>query len=183
MDSETQTPDHRSTRFSVRPLARFGKGVDFTLWIQRMELYLKEANVPDEKNSQELVSLLEDEAFHIVSQMGYLRDDAIDYTAVKKCLEKQFAPPSVEFEWQRKLQMAQQKSAESFTEFAAQLRMLADRAFPSWQPNDRLEMARNQFINGVHSSTIQLTFLQEQPQTLDDAVTLATQLEAVELAQ
>ena len=148
-----------------------------------MELYLKEAKVPDEKKGQELVSLLEDEAFRIVSQMGFLCDDAIDYTAVKKCLEKQFAPPGVELEWQRKLHMAQQKSAESLTEFAARLRMLADRAFPSWQPEDRLEMARNQFINGVLSSTIQLKLLQEQPQTLDDVITLATQLEGVELAQ
>ena len=46
--------------------------------------------------------------------------------------------------------------------------ILRDRAFPSWQPKDRLEMARNQFINGVLSSTIQLKLLQEQPQTLDD---------------
>ena len=84
-----------------------------------MELYLKEANVPDEKKGQELVSLLEDEAFRIVSQMGYLSDDAIDYTAVKKCSEKQFAPPGVELEWQRKPHTAQQKSAESPTEFAA----------------------------------------------------------------
>ena len=54
--------------------------MDFTFWIQRGELYLKEANVPDEKKGQELVSLLEDEAFCIVSQMGC--DDAIDYTVV-----------------------------------------------------------------------------------------------------
>ena len=115
-----------------------------------VELYLKEAKVPDKKKGQELVSLLEDEAFRIVSQMGFLCDDAIDYTAVKKCLEKQFAPPGVELEWQRKLHMAQQKSAESLTEFAAQLRMLADRAFPSWQPEDRLEMARNQWCSFIH---------------------------------
>ena len=88
----------------------------------------------------------------------------------------QFAPPGVELEWQQKLHMAQQKSTESLMEFAAQLRMLADRAFPSWQPEDRLEMARNQFMNGVLSSTIQLKLLQEQPQTLGDVVTLATQL-------
>ena len=93
------------------------------------------------------------------------------------------AIPGVELEWQRKLHTAQQKSAESLTEFAARLRMLADRSFPSWKPIDRLEMVRNQFINGVLSSTIQLKLLQEQPPALDDAVTLATQLEAVELAQ
>ena len=81
MTSESQPADHRPTRFSVRPPARFGKGADFTLWIQRVELYLREANVPDRKKGQELISLLEDEAFCIVSQMGFLSDDAIDYTA------------------------------------------------------------------------------------------------------
>ena len=92
MDAQSQTADadHRPTRFSVRPPARFGKGVDFTLWIQRVELHLKEAR------RKERSRVLEDESFRIVSQMGYLSDDAIDYTAVKKCLEKQFAPPGVE---------------------------------------------------------------------------------------
>ena len=37
--------------------------------------------------------------------------------------------------------------------------MLADKAFPSWKANNRLEMARNQFINGVLSSFIQLKLM------------------------
>ena len=152
---------------------------------------------------------------------------AIDYTAVKKCLEKHFAPPGVEFEWQLKLHMAlvsypdphrscgwitsplreysrsgdvihpqlrcgsgyetnmaQQKSAESLTGVC---RMHGCECWPielfhyGNRKTCKLEMARN---HGVYLSTIQLKLLQEQPQTLDDVVTLATQLlEAVELVQ
>ena len=72
-------------RFSVRPPARLVAGTDFTLWIQRVELYMKEAEIPDE--GQELVSLLEDDAFRIVSQMGLLCADKVEYTAVKMCLQ------------------------------------------------------------------------------------------------
>ena len=64
----------RVTRYSVRPPSRFvGKGAaDFRLWIQRVELYFREADVPRDKRGQELASLLDDEPFRIVSQMGLL---------------------------------------------------------------------------------------------------------------
>ena len=43
----------KTPRFSVRPPpARFFAGSDFTLWIQRVELYMKEAEIPDEKKGQ-----------------------------------------------------------------------------------------------------------------------------------
>ena len=61
--------------------------------------------------------------------------------------------------------------------------MLADKAFPSWKANERLKMARNQFINGVISSSIQLKLMQERPNTFDGAITLACQLESIESAQ
>ena len=175
--------EKKTARFSVRPPARFVSGTDFTLWIQRVELYMKEAEIPDETKGQELVSLLEDDAFRIVSQMGLRCADKVEYTAVKTCLERQFSAAGVELEWQRRLHAAQQKSTESLTEFAGRLRMLADKAFPSWKANERLEMACNQFINGVISSSIQLKLMQERPNTFGGAVTLACQLESIESAQ
>ena len=96
MGDEKKTP-----RFSVRPPARFVAGTDFTLWIQRVELYMKEAEIPDEKKGRELVSLLEDDAFRIVSQMGLLCADKVEYAAVKMCLQRQFSPAGVGLEWQR----------------------------------------------------------------------------------
>ena len=40
--------------------------------MQRVELYFREAEVPEDKRGQELASLLDDEPFRIVSQMGLL---------------------------------------------------------------------------------------------------------------
>ncbi|KAL5515817.1 hypothetical protein EMCRGX_G001039 [Ephydatia muelleri] len=98
--------ERRPTRFSARPPPRFATGTDFSLWIKRVELYIQEAGLPEEKKGAELVSLLEG-----------------------------------------------------------------------------LEVARNQFIQGILSSTIQLKLLTDSPETLDDAVKLAYRLQTAELAQ
>eukprot|EP00731_Ephydatia_muelleri_P034851 Em0081g16a len=146
--------ERRPTRFSARPPPRFATGTDFSLWIKRVELYIQEAGLPEEKKGAELVSLLEDEPFRIVSQLGLA-----------------------------KMHVARQKAGESVLEFAGRLRVLADKGYPSWPPERRLEVARNQFVQGILSSTIQLKLLTDSPETLDDAVKLAYRLQTAELAQ
>ena len=108
----------------------------------------------------------------------------IDYAAVKECLEKQFAPSGIQLEWQRKFHTGQQGQSESLIEFSARLRMLVDKAYPSWAAEERLELVRNQFIHGILSSSIyiQLKLLQEQVDTLEAAIELACRLESVESA-
>ena len=82
----------KAVRFSARPPPRFAKGSDFNLWVQRLELYFKEADVPAEKRGEELVSLLEDDAFRIVSQLGFVGGDGVEYGAVKTCLRSSLHP-------------------------------------------------------------------------------------------
>ena len=174
--------ERRPTRFSARPPPRFATGTDFSLWIKRVELYIQEAGLPEEKKGAELVSLLEDEPFRIVSQLG-LVSETVEYDAVKACLASHFSPDGVELEWQAKMHVARQKAGESVLEFAGRLRVLADKGYSSWPPERRLEIARNQFIQGILSSTIQLKLLTDSPETLDDAVKLAYRLQTAELAQ
>lgn len=69
----------KAVRFSARPPPRFAKGSDFNLWVQRLELYFKEADVPAGKRGEELVSLLEDDAFRIVSQLGLIGSDGVEW--------------------------------------------------------------------------------------------------------
>ena len=57
------------TRFSARPPPRFATDSDFNLWIKQVEVYIQEVGLPEEKKGAELVSLLEDESFRIVSQL------------------------------------------------------------------------------------------------------------------
>ena len=61
--------------------------------------------------------------------------------------------------------------------------MLADKAYPGWSGEQRQEVVRNQFMQGVTSPSIQLQLMREMPATLDQALDLARHLESVELAQ
>ena len=151
-----------AVRVCARPPPRFSEDGDFGLWIQRFELYLEEAEVPPAKRARELVSLLDDRPFRYVSQLGLLTSNA-SYEAVKSELRKQFCPAADETEWQFRLQSRRQKSGETLAEYAGELRMLADRAYPDWAVENRLEMARNQFVQGVRSSSIQLSLMKEKP--------------------
>ncbi|KAL5516401.1 hypothetical protein EMCRGX_G001711 [Ephydatia muelleri] len=175
--------ERKAVRFSARPPARFAKGADFNLWVKRLELYFREAKVPDNKRGEELVALLEDDAFRVVSQSGFVSGDGVEYEEVKKCLQEQYAPKGVELEWQRKLHSAHQERPETLLEFSGRLRMLADKAYPSWSAERRLEMAREQFIHGVISPSVQMRLLRKQPESLEAALDLASQWESVELAQ
>lgn len=105
--------------------------------------------------------------------------NSVDYAAVKKCLKKQYTPPGVELEWQWKLHTVQQKQAESQTEFLARLHMLANRPVLPYQSWKAKELAHNQFMHGILSPSIQLKLLQEQSNTSENAITLASLLELV----
>ena len=146
---------------------------------------MQEAGISEGKKGQELVSLLEDEPFRMVSQLGLLGDGTVDYEAVKTCLSKQFAPVGLELEWQTQIHGDSQRASETILEFAGRLHSLADKAYPSWSSERRLEVARNRFIQGIlsESHSIQLKLLTEEPGSLVEAVTLACRLQAVEQAQ
>ena len=80
---------------------------------------MKEAEIPDEKKGQELVSLLEYDVFRIISQMGLLCADKFEYTAIKTCLQRQFSPAGVHgIGVAAAAASAQQKSTEPLTKFA-----------------------------------------------------------------
>ncbi len=170
-----------TVRMSMRPPSRFASGGDFGLWLKRFELYAKRAAFPKEHWTRELVPLLEDEPFRVVDQLGLT--ESTDYDAVVARLKQQFAPSGNEFEWQLRFQNRVQDTSESMVEFAGSLRMLADRAYPSWTVEQRKDVLRSQFIHGVRSASVQLHLMKEQPPDLDEALELAVKHEAVESAQ
>ena len=171
----------RLVRVSARPLSKFSAAGDFSLWIQRFEIYLAEAEIPAEKRAKELLSCLDDEPFRIVNQLGLV--NSVDYGLLKKELQKHYAPEGNELEWQYRLQSRRQKLGEPLSEFAGELRVMVDKAYPAWVHKQRLQIARNQFIQGVESASIQLVLIRENPETLEAVVELAQQQLSVETAQ
>ena len=50
---------------------------------------------------------------------------------------------------------------------------IAAKAFPDWTNAQMEELARNQFIQGVASPTVQVELMKEMPDTIDAAVETA----------
>ena len=86
----------------------------------------------------ELLPLLEDVSFRIVSQQGLAT--STDYQAVVSCLKNQFSPDGNELEWQFSLQQRTQKPKERLIEFSGALGQLADKAYPNWSGEQRQEI-------------------------------------------
>lgn len=59
-------------------------------------------------------------------------------------------------EWHAKFQQCMQKSGE---QYLGHLRMMADKAYPKWSMEQWLELVKDQFIQGVHSSSMQLQLM------------------------
>ena len=172
----------RFVRMSLRPPARFAAGADFKLSLTRFEMYVRQADIAeDQQRVKELLALLEDEPFRVVSQRGLLETG--DYHAVTECLRQRYPPEGNELEWQYKLQTRVQKPGEQLADFAGALRVLADKAYPTWSAEQRQEILRGQFVQGIRSSSVQLWLMREMPRTMDEALRIANQQETVEIAQ
>ena len=57
-------------RMSRRPPPRFSEKTDLPLWLTRFELYVRQVKIPEDQWTCELISLLEDVPFRIVTQQG-----------------------------------------------------------------------------------------------------------------
>ena len=131
--------------------------------------------------TSELLPLLEDEPFRLVSQQGLVQSS--DYKEVADCLRAQYETEGNELEWLTKFQQRSQKAGEQLGEYVGALRVLADKAYSKWDNERRKDLVRNQFIQGIRSSTVQLRLMREMPSDMDDTLKLAMQQEAVEAAQ
>ena len=106
-ESETsETPavvrEQQVVRMTRRPPPRFSEKTDLPLWLTRFEVFVRQVRIPEDQWTCELVSLLEDAPFRIVSQQGLAV--STDYEAVVCCLKDQYYPDGNELEWQFNLQ-------------------------------------------------------------------------------
>ena len=123
-------------------------------WLSRFEMYATQAKIAKDSWTKELLSLLEDEPYRVVTHHGLAQTD--DYDAVCDCIQRSYAPLGSELEWQLKVRTRVQKVGESLMEVCGALRGMTDKAFPGWPAEQLQDRLRNQFIQGVLSSSAQL---------------------------
>ena len=182
--TNVEEPPAEPTRFvrvSLRPPPRYTASSDLELWLKRFELYVRQTGLHEDQWAAELLPLLDDTAFRVVLQLGLA--ESTDYKTITESLRQQLSPKGNELEWQRRLQTRRQQPAEQLVQYAGALRVLADKAYPNWTAEQRGEVLRNHFVQGVSSATVQLRLMREMPVTLDAALSLAVQQQSVESAQ
>ena len=102
--------ERQPLRVSMRPPVRYSAGADIELWLTRFELYVRELGIAQNQWTRELLPLLEDEPFRVVTQLGLVH--STDYKAVTTGLWQQFAVEGNELEWQHQLQSHTQRPRE-----------------------------------------------------------------------
>ena len=172
-----------TTRAGITLLSGVGYTVsaDLDLWLKRFELYVWQTGIPEDQWAVELLPLLDDAAFQVVLQLGLA--ESTDFNIITESLKQQFSPKGNELEWQRRLQTRRQQPAEQLVQYTGALRVLADKAYPNWTADQRGEVLRYHFIQGVSSPSVQLRLMREMPATLDATLTHAVQQQSVEMAQ
>ena len=137
--------------------------------------------IPRTEWAKEVLSLLEDDPFHVVSHLGLADRD--DYDAINKFLQQRYAPEGNELNWQLCLQSRTLKVGEPLEDYVGELGMLVEKAYPNWITEQQEVLVHNQFIQGLSSSSSQLLWMKEMPDTLEGAVKPARKQQSVEEAQ
>ena len=116
--AEAASQNQLTSRIRVRSPNKFAQDGDILLWLQRFELYVARATIPRTEWAKEVLSLLEDGPFRVVSHLGLADSD--DYEAVRKCLQQRYAPEGNELDWQLRLQSRTQKVGEPLEDYMSE---------------------------------------------------------------
>ena len=114
---------------------------------------------------------------------GNISTQSKDYDKLVKALEERFSPPNQMELYRVQLQERRQTASETLSALGQDIRRLTNLAYPTAPCDVRETLAKEQFIEALHSSEIRLRVKQARPSDLNDAVRHAVELEAYNRAE
>ena len=114
---------------------------------------------------------------------GNLSTQSKDYDKLVQALEQRFAPPNQTELYRVQLRERRQTASETLSALGQDIRRLANLAYPTAPIDVRDTLAKEQFIDALHSSDMRLTVKQARPSDLNVAVRHAVELEAYNRAE
>ncbi len=170
------TPDEPAWKRAVMDPPRFdGKG--------ELRDYLAHFNVIAELNRWSyreggirLAACMTDEARAVVSSMTH--DEATDYDTLVRALRCRYEPAGIEGSYAAELSSRVCRENESVAEYGWSLRRLVHKAYPSERVPDRCVV--DMFIKGLPSKELRRHVHLAKPQTVEEAIAVATAFEAFE---
>ena len=109
---------------------------------------------------------------------GNIATQSKDYDKLVRALEERFAPPNQTELYRVQLRERRQTSSETLSALGQDIRRLTNLAYPTAPCDVRETLAKEQFVDALHSSDIRLRVKQARPSDLNDAVRHAVELEA-----
>ena len=101
-----------------------------------------------------------------------------DYEAAREALEKRFEPESKHSLYFAEFQSRGRKKEETWSDFADELRVLADKALPEMEDKAKELLTVERFLGELTNPQVAFTVRQRQPKTLDDAVARTLETES-----
>lgn len=100
------------------------------------------------------------------------------YEGAKEALCNRFEPESKRELYSAQFQAKKRRPDEPWADFADNLRVLADRAFPELQEEAREKLSLDRFLGEMTNQQVAFAVRQRKPKTLDDAVAHTLELES-----
>ena len=105
-------------------------------------------------------------------------DSAASYDATVKALDEKFEPASRKTLFQAEFQARKKKRSESWSEFADDLKTLAEKGFPDLEEKAREQLALHTYFQQLDPPQVAFSVKQKQPKNLDEAVMVTIEMKS-----
>ena len=105
-------------------------------------------------------------------------DTKASYEDAKKALKERFEPESRKDRYKAEFQARRKKRTEGWPDYAEDLKILVDKAYPDLEPAARVQMALTHYLAQIDNTQVSFSVKQRKPTTLDDAVTATLEMES-----
>ena len=100
------------------------------------------------------------------------------YEEAMKALQERFEPKSRQSRYEAEFQTRRKKKSEGWADFAEDLKLLADKAFPELQEAARSQLAINSYLQQLVHPQVAFGVKQKRPKTIDEAVSATLEMES-----
>lgn len=174
----TQTPitiDKNATKFNIKP-ATFDGSHSWIDYKSHFDACAAINNWSDRENGLYLAVSLRGAAHEVLGNVS--SETGQQYDLLVEALEERFAPPNQTVLYRAQLKETRQRASETLTELGQAIRRLTCLAYPSVQMEVRETLGKEAFIDALVDSDMRLRVKQSRPQSLNEAIRLAVELDA-----
>ena len=175
VSSETES------RRNVRAPRVYSVGQNFKTWLSRFLQYANLVHIKPSDRRAYLLTLLDQPAYKAVELLKL--SGSLTFEEFTAQLVKRFDSGKTKEDYKLQLRARSQRPNEDFEAFADNLMELVENAYPEAAYSFKVELARDQFIQGVAiSDDLREKVFMSQPASLVEAVRVVRQLESARKA-